>query len=108
MNQYKMSNFSLIIPTYNRPNRLRRLLDYHNKYGKNFKIIIGDTSTDENKLQNKKNISVFSNLDILYLDHYSSKVNPFHKFADMVNYVKKKYCVLCVDGDFIILNGINQ
>lgn len=100
MNPYKM--ITITIPTYNRPNRLRRLLDYYNKYGKNFNIIVADSSTDENKLQNKKNISVFSNLDILYLDHNSSKINLFHKFADMVNYVEKN--IVCFVQMMILLS----
>jgi len=108
-NNTKINNLcTILIPTYNRPDRLKRLLDYYNKYGKNFNIIVADSSTDENKLQNKKNISTFSNLDILYLDQYSSKINPYHKFANMVNYVEKKYCVFCADDDFITPNGINK
>ena len=99
---------TILIPTINRVNFLKRILNYYNSFKEDYKIIIGDSSTDENKLQNKKNISVFSNLDILYLDHYSSKINPYHKFPDMLNYVDREYCVFCADDDFIIPSGINQ
>jgi len=101
-------NYTILIPTINRIYFLKRILNYYNSFKENFKIIIGDSSTDENKSINKKNISTFSNLDILYLDHYSSKINSHHKFADMINYADKKYCVFCADDDFIIPNGINQ
>ena len=103
-----ISKCTILIPTINRVNFLKRILNYYNSFEKDYKIIVGDSSTNENKLKNKKNISVFSNLDILYLDHYSSKINSFHKFADMINYADKKYCVFCADDDFIIPNGINQ
>jgi len=101
-------NYTILIPTINRINFLKRILNYYNSFEEDFKIIIGDSSTDENKLINKKNMSTFSNLDILYLDHYSSKINAYYKFADMINYTDKKYCVFCADDDFIIPNGINH
>ncbi len=101
-------NYTILIPTINRINFLKRILNYYNSFEEDFKIIIGDSSTDENKLINKKNMSTFSNLDILYFDHYSSKINSHYKFADMVNYADKKYCVFCADDDFVIPNGINQ
>ncbi len=99
---------TILIPTINRVNFLKRILNYYNSFKEDYKIIVGDSSTNENKLKNKKNISTFLNLNILYLDHYSSKINAYHKFADMVNYVDRKYCVFCADDDFIIPNGISQ
>ncbi len=108
MMKNKMTKCTILIPTYNRPEYLKRILSYYNGFEENYNIVIADSSSIENKEINKKNISLFSNLDILYLDYYSSKINPFHKFADMVNYVEKKYCVFCADDDFIIPNGINQ
>ncbi len=97
-----------IIPTYNRPNRLRRLLDYYNKYGKGFNIIIADSSSNENKKLNKKNISLFSSLNILHLDNHPSKILPYYKVCDALNYVNTKYSVFCADDDFITPNGINK
>lgn len=108
MNQYKMSNFSLVIPTRNRPNRLRRLLDYYDKYGKGFNIIIADSSSNDNKKLNKKSVLIFSNLDIHYIDKYPSKIEASHKINNALNYVNTKYSVLCADDDFIIPNGINK
>jgi glycosyltransferase domain-containing protein len=108
MNQYKMSNFSLVIPTRNRPNRLRRLLDYYDKYGKGFNIIIADSSSNDNKKLNKKSVLIFSNLDIHYIDKYPSKIESSHKINNALNYVNTKYSVLCADDDFIIPNGINK
>jgi len=106
MNQYKMSNFSLIIPTRNRPNRLRRLLDYYDKYGKGFNIIIADSSSNDNKKLNKKSVLIFSNLDIHYIDKYPSKIEVNHKINNALNYVNTKYCVVCADDDFITPNSI--
>ena len=99
---------TIIIPTYNRPQYLQRILGYYDSFGEKFKIIVADSSSDENKKLNKKIISSVSNLDIKHLDHYPTEINSHHKFADMVNYVEEKYCVFCADDDFIVPNGIKQ
>lgn len=103
-----MTNCNIIIPTYNRPTYLRRILDYYSDYGKDFNIIVVDSSSDENKELNKNMISSVSNLDIKYLGDYPTEINPHHKMADMVNYAKEKYCVFCADDDFVTPDGINQ
>ena len=103
-----MTKCTIIIPTYNRPNYLMRLLDYYNKYGREFNIIIADASSNENKKLNKKNISLFPNLKIIYLDDYPSKINAYYKICDALNRVNTKYSVLCADDDFITPNGINK
>jgi glycosyltransferase domain-containing protein len=103
-----MTNCTIIIPTYNRPIYLRRILDYYDSFGEGFKIIVADSSSDENKKINKDIISSGSNLDIQYLDSYPTEINPYHKIADMVNYAQEKYCVFCADDDFVTLNGIKK
>ena len=99
---------TIIIPTFNRPNYLRRLLSYYNGFEENYNIIVADSSSDESKLVNKKNMSTFSNLDIQYIDKYPSKIEPSHKIKDVLNYINTKYSVFCADDDFITSNGINQ
>lgn len=99
---------SIIIPTYNRPNYLKRILSYYHKYGRNFEIIVADSSSNENKKLNKKSVLIFSNLDIQYIDKYPSKIGLSHKINDALNYITTKYSVLCADDDFIIPKGINR
>ena len=103
-----MMNCNILIPTYNRPEYLKRILNYYDSFDEKFKVIVGDSSSAENKKLNRKIISDISNLDIKYLDHYSSELNPHHKFADMVNYADEKYCVFCADDDFVVPNGIKK
>jgi glycosyltransferase domain-containing protein len=100
--------YNILIPTYNRPDFLKRILTYYNSYRKNYKIIVGDSSSDKNKKINKQIITPASNLNIHLLDQYSTEINPFHKIADMLNYVDEEYCVLCADDDFVIPNGIEK
>ncbi len=99
---------TIIIPTFNRPYCLGRILEYYDKCGKDFEIIVADSSSDENKEKNKKIIALFTNLNISYLSDYPSEINPFQKWCDALNRVESKYCVFCADDDFITPNGIDQ
>jgi len=101
-----MPNINLLIPTYNRPNYLKRLLDYYHKYGSDFDIIVADSSSDENKKLNKEIIQSFPDLNIQYVDKYSKETVSHNKFADMMNYAKRKYSVFCADDDFVAPDGI--
>lgn len=103
-----MAKATILIPTYNRPNYLKWLLDYYHKYGSDFDIVVADSSSEENKKLNRKIILSFPDLNMQYIDKYPEKTAPYHNFADMINYAKEKYCVFCADDDFIIPNGIKQ
>jgi len=105
----KNVRITIIIPTYNRPNYLKRILNFYDKYSNNFKIIIADSSSNKNKKLNNNIISSFSDINILYLE-YPEDIKPFYyaKIADALNYVKTKYCVNCADDDFITPNSINK
>ncbi len=103
-----MINCNLIIPTFNRPYYLQRILGYYSKYGSDFNIIVADSSSSENKKLNKEIISSFKNLKILYLTDYPGTVEFYYKFADAVNHAQSKYCVFCADDDFIVPSSIKE
>lgn len=102
-----MAKATIIIPTYNRSKYLQLTLGYYDKYGKDFNIIIADSSSEENKKLNRKIISSLSDLNIQYIE-YPEETNPYHKFADIISYAREKYCVFCGDDDFVVPSGINQ
>ena len=108
MNQPKIANLSLIIPTYNRPDYLRRILGYYSDFGEDYKIIVADSSSDENKEQNGKVIKRFPNLDILYLNEYPTTIMANLKIYQALEHIKTKYCVICGDDDFVTPHGIYQ
>ena len=104
-----MTKASIIIPTFNRPGYLRRILGYYAEGGgSEFVLIVADSSSDENKARNGEIVAAFPNLKILYLASYPEDINPLPKFADTLNHVQSKYCVFCADDDFITPNGISQ
>ncbi|GAG25392.1 unnamed protein product, partial [marine sediment metagenome] len=107
-------NCTMIITTYNKPNLLRRILTYYNKCKFDNKIIVADTSSKENKKENKKIISNCKNLDIFYLtefptiDEFPGASGQFVKIADATEQVEDEYCLTCADDDFIIPEGIKK
>lgn len=105
----KLQNLvQIIIPTHNRTNMLKRVLDYYRKTGREFNFTIADSSNRKNKLSNRKLISFYPDLKILYLDTFPENLHQHHKFSKMVKYIKSKYCVFCPDDDFIVPSGIKE
>jgi len=106
----KKYRFTIIIPTFNRPEYLRRLLGYYARDGLdiNCKIVIVDSSSEKNKSTNKETIHYFSNLDVLYLDNFSENIHPYIKQLFALGQVDTEYCVVCPDDDFILIDAINQ
>lgn len=103
-----MSKVDLIIPTHNRTEYLKRILDYYQEYGKDFNFIVADSSNPTIKQSNKKLVRSYSKLRILYIDKFSDKLIQSHKFAEMVEYAKSKYVCFCADDDFIVPNAIKE
>jgi glycosyltransferase domain-containing protein len=100
--------FSIIIPTYNRPDYLRRILSYFDSFQESCQVIVADSSSDANKKLNEDIISSVSNLKINYLDNYAPEIVSHHKYADAVSYVDTEYCLFCADDDFITPRGIKK
>ncbi|MFA6096773.1 MAG: TIGR00180 family glycosyltransferase [Candidatus Paceibacterota bacterium] len=99
---------TIIIPTYNRPDRLKRLLGYFSDSGIHGKIIIADSSTSENKKRNKAIVSSYSGMDILYLDHFAPDTIGWVKWGEAIGRSNSKYTVICADDDFIVPKCIDE
>lgn len=103
-----MSKVDLIIPTHNRTEYLKRILDYYQEYGKDFNFIVADSSNPSNKKLNKTLVKTYPQLNILYVDKFSENLSQHLKFAEMVKLAKSKYVCFCADDDFIVPNGIKE
>jgi len=99
---------TVVIPTYNRPAYLKRILSYYHRYGSNLPILIADSSTDENKKLNRETIASFHDSCFSYIDKYHPSTNPLHKILDALQQVSTEYCVLCADDDFVTPSGIHE
>lgn len=103
-----MNTVDIIIPTYNRTDLLKRVLDYYQEYGREFNFIVADSSNPKNKKQNCKLVKSYTTMKILYLDKFSDTLIQSRKFGEMVKYAKSKYCVFCADDDFIVPSGLRK
>ena len=103
-----MNKSDIIIPTYNRPNYLKRILNYFNYHKISSNIIVADSSNKENQQKNKEIISKTSDLNIDYLKPYPSDMNMFYKINNALNFTNEKYCLICADDDFIIPRSIDK
>jgi glycosyltransferase domain-containing protein len=103
-----MPKVDLFIPTYNRPDFLKRLLTFYQSYGVKYRIIVADSSTDANKRINKKTVASFKKLNLVYSDRYLPSQISHDKFGRMLKLAKSKYTVFCADDDFLIPSGIDE
>jgi glycosyltransferase domain-containing protein len=99
---------TVLIPTYNRPNHLKRILSYYYQYGRELAIVVADSGSTENKKKNAQIISSFAEASILHLDQYDLKIDPAHKILDALEHVNTEYCLLCADDDFVTPKGIQE
>jgi len=101
-------NCTVVIPTYNRPAYLKRILSYYHKYGKNLPVLIADSSSEDNKTLNRGTVNSFTGAFFTYLDKYGPSTDPWDKVHDAFQQVSTEYCVLCADDDFITPSGIQE
>ena len=99
---------TILIPTYNRPGYLKRILAYYDDYRVAYNIVVADGSSDEIKKVNKETVSSFPSLRIQHLAEYSPDTHPLNRLADALKHVDTHYCVFCADDDFVTPNGISQ
>src|SRR3989344_3338625 len=103
-----MTTLTIIIPTYNRPGYLKRVLDYYQSAGCPYDIIVADSSRPEIKRQNQTAVENHRQLNIRYLDSFSPDLNPWYKHPRVIPTVTTKYLTFCADDDFTLLAGVTQ
>lgn len=98
--------FTLIIPTYNRPVELSRLLIYLNRRGAKFPILVLDSSNDGNRAINAENATKLGlNIRVVVFD---PDIPPFEKFWRGSEMVDTEFCSLCADDDLIITDSVEM
>lgn len=107
MNSQILNKITIIVPTFNRPLFLLRLLKFYKSYGFSMKMLILDSSSDvlgqdelQDLLTNKKISYQKFNPDI-----YISQV---HKITKGLKNILTPYSVVCADDDFIVPSAIEK
>jgi glycosyltransferase domain-containing protein len=100
-----MDDFTLVIPTHNRPPLLRGLLAYLRKMEVDCSIVVIDSSRPDLRALNVRAIED-SGRAVDYADY--SDQTPHEKWRLGIHRVKTPYCALCADDDIIIAGSINR
>ena len=98
--------FTLIVPTFNRPAELARLLAYLAGHRVSFPILVLDSSTPD--VQHANRVAVEANACNITLKSFDSSVSPWEKFWQGSKLVETDYCSLCADDDLIMPGSLDQ
>jgi len=96
--------YTLIVPTFNRPESLKRLLRYLVAHEVDFPVLVLDSSSPKVRKINRR---LITSLDFScdYIE-FQEDVHPFDKFREGIEGVKTPLCGLCADDDIPIIEGI--
>lgn len=95
---------TLVIPTYNRPRDLERLLTYLARQAAAFPILVLDSSHDDIKAGNAA-VAASRDLNLRHLT-YPSPMAPWEKFWRGADEVVTEFCSLCADDDVVLLDSL--
>ncbi len=98
------NDVTLIIPTYNRPKLLSRLLNYYAAKKSNLSFIILDSSNQELRESNSQACSVLGN-QAQYIT-FPSTMPVAAKLLEGLNITKTRFCAFCADDDLVFLEGL--
>lgn len=101
---------TIIIPVHNRILFLSQILEYYSYFKDqiNLKIIVADSSTDDNASKNKDVINKFGDLNVSHLIIRGEGQTLYDKIIGALEYVETEFCVCCADDDFITVGGIKE
>jgi glycosyltransferase domain-containing protein len=93
---------SILLPTYNRPDFLTRLLNYYANFGIDHHIIIADSSDSDKKISP----TILESLEARGLNfeyqYYPHTIIFFKKLLKAIERINTKYVVLAADDDFFV------
>lgn len=97
---------TILIPTINRPDKLKRALGFLEKESFDGKVIVGDSSEDANFLQTQE-LCESLELDVRH-NHYPQKdfPNDGHVMKAMLTEVDTPFAVYQGDDDLLLPNGL--
>lgn len=102
-----MSQFTLLVPTRDRPALLQRLLHYYeNESFQNF-IVVADSSDTTAFEENRKTMSRCRACKVVHRG-FDSSIEFFEKVVNALKTVDTPYVGLCADDDFIASHSVDR
>tara|TARA_B100000767_G_C19739733_1_gene525620 strand:- start:540 stop:1577 length:1038 start_codon:yes stop_codon:yes gene_type:complete len=98
-----MSDFTIIITSFNRPKCLLRNLKFLLSHDLTFEIIIADSS---NNLDINDELKNLINKNNVLFKSFPHEIKVAQKISKAIKYASTKYCVLCAEDDFILPSSI--
>jgi glycosyltransferase domain-containing protein len=99
-----LADYTLVVPTYNRPLKLAGLLRHLERQPVRFPILVLDSSSDVSRAANAAFIRTLD-LDVRLLT-YDASMTPFEKFWRGAEVVATEYCSLCADDDVLLVDAL--
>lgn len=96
--------FTLLVPTYNRPEELARLLRYLTRQRVRFPILVLDSSDGPSQARNADTVRGLD-LDARRIA-YEPSISPWEKFWGGSEEVTTEICALCADDDLVLTEAL--
>lgn len=94
---------TIIVPTYNRPSELGRLLSFQTKFAEKLKIIVLDGSDD---VEGEANSEICQKLENVEYYKFPTSLHLGLRLTEGIKLVKTPFLVVCGDDDFVIPKSV--
>ncbi|MBO6783777.1 MAG: TIGR00180 family glycosyltransferase [Alphaproteobacteria bacterium] len=100
------TSHTLVIPTYNRPGNLGRLLGYLERAGFDSPVLVFDSSSAENRSENLELCNA-SPMDVTHFG-FDEEIHPFVKMREGLQNVRTDFCSACADDDLVFVDSLAE
>lgn len=101
----RASLHTLVVPTYNRPALLARLLQYLARCAAGTRVLVLDSSEREAQAQNASAAGALRNARHVA---FGPTIDPYEKMRDGMGLVETPYCSLCADDDLVVPSAVER
>jgi glycosyltransferase domain-containing protein len=99
-------HYTLVVPTYNRPEELGRLLRFLASQRAEFPVLVLDSSRPEN---HERNLRTARDLKLdLRLERFDPAMPPWEKFRRGAEMVATEFSSLCADDDLVLVSSLGK
>ena len=101
-----VKHLTLVVPTYNRPRRLRRLLEYYREANWNHQIVVVDSSANGGATENARTVEELGNDLELRYETVATEWVGLRKLVYGVSIIRTPYVVFCADDDILVPTSV--